>query len=478
MLKLRDFQEGVVAHLLPRKRGGISVDMGLGKSCIALTIGARARLNKWLIICPDNAFSVWRDEIPRWIPLEWPEADIKLEFIDDAPWNRDLQWNTDYDISHPNRVHIRIVTMGTFVRDWREVTKTGLKGKRSQTVRASVKRNYDIPQILIYDEAKGIRNRNTQAFKILQVFVRYYNVEYFYPMTGTPGHEPKHFWTMLHLIDPRYFKSYWQFVLAFHQVDETPFGQEVNEPKNLPQWHALLARYFSVIKEDDPGIADQRPPITRQLLEVSMDADQQKLYREFMDEMMSYVQADDKLVFAQNEFALCTRLRQLLVCPKILSPSLSVGTAIKDFADTVEPEAHNVIFTPFTSAQVHFKEFLTTRGFKRVYILRGGISTPERDAILSMYRQEAGTVICSTLYAQAFSLEPATRSFAIGYDWDPDNNRQAEKRLHRLTTENPITSYYYTYRSTFDERLCAIVNLKQQRVNVTIPSQLREVFSP
>jgi hypothetical protein len=478
-MELRPFQAREIPKILGRKRSGISWDMGLGKTLAASTVGAQARLRRWLIICPDNAVSVWGgnpgyigDTVREYIHQWWPEATIKVELINEEPWGRNLQWNTPYD-NMPNHVHIRMCTIDVFIRDWAEKKEGKVSKKRKDNVRFAPRSGYHIPEIVIYDEARRIRNKDTISFKILQAWMLYYSPTYFLPMTGTPGHEPKHFWTMLNLINPKYFGSYWNFVQAFHMIDDTGFGLEVNEPKNLPRFHQILSHYFSIVKEEE--VEGERPPLTRQLLPIEMDNDQQRLYRDIQDEMMTYIPEDDKLVWVANEFTIATRLRQILVCPRILSPSLSVGNAIVDFAETMEPNQHAVIFTPFTSAFPHFTSYLSTKGF-RVQTLQGGIGTEERDRRIQLYRSERGVIICSILYAQAFSLEPATKCFFIGYDWDPDNNRQAEKRLHRLTTTNPIAAYYYTYKSTFDERIAAVVNLKQQRVNMTIP-QFKEMLT-
>lgn len=472
-MELRPFQQRELAKYAHRKKVGIAWDMGLGKTAGSSTKAALEKKRRWLVLCPDNAFSVWRDQARPWIEKAWPRCTVRVEFIDGSPWNRDLQWSTPYDTG-AECVHIRVCTLDTFLRDWRVATKTGLKGKRSQTVRFMPRPYYNVPEVVIIDEARRFRNKDTQLFKVLSAWCTHYSPDMVIPMTGTPGHEPKHFWTMLHLIDRVKFRSYWKFVEAFHQIDEGIFGMEVNEPKNLDIWHQVLANHFSVVKEEE--VANERPPLTRQLLEITMDEDQTRLYNDIKDEMMSFVEADSSLILAQNEFTVATRFRQILVCPRILSPSLSVGNAIKDFAETEEPGHNVVIFTPFTDAHEHFETFLKGKGFEHIYLFYGGMGTPERDARLALYRDNKGVAICSILYAQAFSFEPATRAYFIGYDWDPDNNRQAEKRLHRLTTQNPITCYYYTYRSTFDERLCNIVNLKQQRVNMTIPSQLKEVL--
>lgn len=481
--QLRPFQEEETAPLAVRKRGGFAWEMGSGKTAGVCSIAAKKRLRRWLVLCPDNAISVWSKwsqdlEKPNaldWIRNFWPEVNITVHVIDDSAAGRALLWDTPTKLG-VNDCIIYVCKPDSFIRDWGKTVK--VPGKRKKFVRFEPRnKEYQIPDIVIFDEAKRMRNPESVTFQILSKYLAYYNVQHFYPMTGTPGHEPKHFWTMLHCLDPKYFGSYWKFVFAFHEVIDGMFGKEILGIRNTPQWHQVLGRYFSVVREDDPRLINQLPPFQRQLLPIDLDADQKKLYDGLKKDMMHFVEADDNLIVAQNEFVLDTRLRQILICPKILSPSLSVGGAIKDFVETVDPEdGPHVIFTPFVSAFEHFQSYLEQKRF-RVQTLQGGIGAEERDNRIQLWREQRGVCICSILYAQAFSLEPAKRAFFIGYDWDPDNNRQAEKRLLRLSTHHPVNAYYYTYRSTFDERLAYIVNIKQQHVNVTLPSNLRAILN-
>jgi SNF2 family DNA or RNA helicase len=486
-MQLRAFQEREVTKLLQMKKGFLSWDMGLGKTAAVATIGAKSGLKRWLIIAPDNAHSVWRDEAPRWInhyyseiyqpTLEAPK--IVVEFIDGAPFERVNQWRNPYI---EGCIHLRVVTIESFMKDWGDYISTGLKGSKSKMVGLKSVPGYHIPQIVIYDECRRIRSKETQAFKLLNKWLLYYNPEYLYLMSGTPGHEPKHFWTYLHLLQRNYFKSYWKFVKAFHMVDDGYFGIEINEPRNLQEFHRILNQHFSIVKEEDPEIQSQRPPLTRQLLPIQMDEDQKRLYKDFEKDKMSWL-TDNNLMVTQNSLAQLTRIRQALICPAMLDNTLSVGAALVDFTETIEPDSDTqatVIFCPYTSAFPIFELYLRNKGYKHVYILQGSMGTTERDKTINEYRQNRGIILCSIMYAQAFSLEPATKCFFIGYDWDPDNNRQAEKRLHRLTTKNPIMAYYYTFRSTFDERLCEIVNIKQQHVNLTFPTPqlMKEILTP
>lgn len=500
-LTLRDYQARELEFLENRKRAGITWDPGLGKTCGASTFAARRKLQRWLIIAPDNAFTIWRDDAPKWIRSTWPEASVTVSFIQGTAPQRQLMWQHQYDPAlTPNEVLIRICTPDVFIRDWGSTIK--VTGTKKKLVRFEPKSSYLIPQIVIFDEAKRIRNPESISYRVLSRFLSYYDIQHFLPLTGTPGFEPRHFWTMLSLINPLQFQSYWKFVYAFHEVFDTPFGKEIGSPRNLSQWHKILKEHFSVVKETDEGISEQRPPLTRQILPIELDTDQRRIYKDLERDLLALVKdlpedpatlapgevaqiqnstappapEHPSIIFAQNQLSLTTRLRQLLVCPKILSPMLGYGAAIKDFAETVEPNQYCVIFCPFTAAFPFFIDYLRTQNFRHVYTLQGGMGTEAREDAIVAYRRNRGVIICSTLYAQAFSLEPATKSYAIGYDWDPDNNRQAEKRLHRLTTVNPVISYYYTFRGTIDERICDIVNIKQHKLNLTIPSNLRQLL--
>ena len=495
-LALRPFQEEEAQRVSARKRCGIIWHMGLGKTSLASTVGGRAHLRKWLIIAPTNAFSVWRDDAPRWIKHAWPEAEVYVHLLDVSAEEREVIWNfqppSDSDLTL-NRVDLFVCTIESFLNDWSKRIKVRVPGKlRPQTLLSLKARpNYYFPQIVIFDEARKMRNRKSQAYQIVAKFIGYYNTEYFLPMTGTPGNQPQHFYAMLSIIEPKLFSSFWKFVDAFHYVFDTPFGKEIGMVRNEEQWWKTLNRYCSVIKETDPGVSKQLPALQRLALEIDLDADQKKAYRALEKDML-HITEGGEVVVASTTLSLITRLRQILICPRILGESLDVGAAIRDFADTVDPDdlGHYVIFTPFTEAMRHFREYLTSpKGGKfepdHVYSLFGGLTAGERDNILAEYKQpssksKAKVMLCSLLYAQAFSLEPATKCFFAGFDWDPDNNRQAEARLRRLTSEQqvPITAYYYNFpKYEAARRMHEIVVLKQERLQITIPDDLRKLFS-
>lgn len=134
-----------------------------------------------------------------------------------------------------------------------------------------------------------------------------------------------------------------------------------------------------------------------------------------------------------------------------------------------------VIFTPYTQSFEPFAKYILKaygsrkkNSIPNIITLQGGIGPSEQAQRLRTFRETPCIAIVSILYAQAFSLEPAHRSFFIGCDWDPDNNRQAEKRLLRMTTKQPVWAYYYTHPKTIYDRLLDILNFKQGVTNLTL----------
>lgn len=458
--ELTNFQIPGFERATQQRRHGIAYEMGLGKTVVGTRalfetiISSPTPIRRVLILAPKNAIRVWEDHIDEWFGVLETRLGKTVQW---AIW----RWRKKYGNAtkrrklwtsyFPDTVNIYITTVAGFIQDL-----------------AYFEQVYDV---IIVDEAKRIRNYKREGFKALRKVVLLNPKGFFWPMTGTPGKEPKDFWTMLHLMDPKYHSSYWRFVNAFYWTQKGYFGGlEILGLKNDDEWRRLLRTKFSIVTKEMVG----RQPIRRQRLYVTLDDVQQDIYDQLTTEMMAI--HDDKLIMAQNSLVLSTKLRQLLICPKILDPGIaSYGSALEDLVDTLEEtDPHTVIFTPFTSAFAHFQARLNTAGHKDVFFLSGEENlTPDeiQDRIMD-YRRARGIMLCTVAFAQAFSLEPADKAFFIGYSLDPEENAQAEARLDRLTTTYPVNAYYYTYENTYDDQLMEIVNWKQKKIHATIPLHL------
>lgn len=490
---LRPFQNSAANFVAQKLRAMLLMDMGLGKTPTSAKVASMAECRRILVVCPDNAMTVWagkRGELAKddfagkdWIEL-FTGRRVFVHRMENEPWNRELEWNTPTDASE---VHLYIVVFNTFANDMgvpQKVKKAArLKGKVQRVLERSLKPKQGFDAVIV-DECRRIRNRDSAGYRALRLLFNEYVIPIFIPMTGTLiSKGPQDTWTVFNLIDKKRFSSYWTFVEHFCNLIDNPWGgKEIVGLKEdrIQEWHRLLSSYAYVVSEDDPEIQNQRPPITRQRLVVKMDTDQAKQFKELKKEMMIYLEQDDTLIVAQNSFVKLLRLRQLLVCPKLLAPSLSIGGAMTDFVKMIKEgdlQLPSVIFTPFVAAFEPMKAYLREKELPHVFTLSGGIHADERDRRIDAWRRAHGVMLCSILYAQAFSLEPATKAFFIGAEWDPNDNRQAEKRLHRLTTLNPINIWYYTYESDEDERLFDVLNFRQDAIDISLPKNLRQLFN-
>ena len=450
--KLHDKQAPAFNKLMAQHRHLLLFRMGTGKTVVGTKFIYDSMAKSVIILAPKNAYRVWEDHIKEWfagldkqngetIPTSYSIHMWRKRQQD--PTKRRQMMNT-VDSVH---VNIYIMTPSALMRDFEHI-----------------KVKYDM---IIIDEFKKVSSRKGKVFPILKAICK--QAKHFVPMTGTPGRMPPDFWTMLHLKDPQYFSSYWKFVSTFCYTQKGPYGEiEVLGIRNKDAWYRLLNQHASFLTKEDLG----KLPTKRQLLHVDMDEDQSRIYDQLDKEMMAI--SNDELIIAQTAMTKCLRLRQLLVCPKILDPKLSIGAAFADFTETIKDgNAHTVCFTPFTAAIPHFRDYLHAQGFANVFTLQGGIDPDEVPSRIAKWRETKGVMLCSIMYATSFSLQPASESYFVGYEWNPEDNAQAEERLDRgLETLYPINHYYYAYDNTYDEEQCDIVNIKQCQVDMTLNLKL------
>jgi SNF2 family DNA or RNA helicase len=470
------FQSKGETFLATHKRAGCFMYMGFGKTPVTCRALMDNGCRKIVSIVPENAIKVWSGDAIRWMRDRNTELgiDIPIHFhiLDDESWNRKLTWNMQ---TNPNEVNVFIVVYNTFAKDFG--ISSMKKGKQTRVLERIIKTGkWDA---IVCDEARRLRNKDKSLFKAVAQFQTEYSPPCFYPLTGTPTSKgPRHFWSMLYLIDRRRFSSYWKFVMHFHHVERNAHGGlDIGEPRNLEEFHELLSQYAYVVPADDPEASKQLPKKRRQLLNFTMSPDQQRLYREITEDMMADM-GDDVLI-ASNSLTKMLRLRQILICPQMLSPHLDVGGALMDFVDRAkeeELEPPYVIFTPFTKAFDPFKRYLHDKLTPHVFTLQGGMGHVAQENAIAGWRQTNGTMLVSVEYAEAYSLEPALQSFFIGYHPDPNINDQAESRLQRFTTRISSMHNYYTAGTAIDYRMADIVTQKREYIDMSVPANIRMLF--
>ncbi len=452
---LRPFQAEDVPFFLRSPKSGIWYEPRLGKTVVSCNIIVQANCKRVLICCPVNAIGVWEDHITEWTAHLTPGTPVQLVRVRGTQKERDAAWRTPFGPG----ISVYIVTYISLLRDFqRGILPNGING-------------FDAA---FFDEYhRYLRSRLTKSFDLMKQLLK--TIPRYHFLSGTPTDEqPEAFWTILHLCNPKLFSSYWNFVKSFHVVVPKPYGGlEICQPKAsaLQQWYWTLNQWGRVRLRKD--CAPQMPAVQRQLLHVNMTPDQKALYDDLWEDDMAFT-PEGQFLIASSRMETYIRCRQILTCPKILDPALDIGGAMLDLTTRLQGadnprEQHVVIFTPFKPAVKYFVDHLNAAGLPAEGLM-GGTNPDELKRIIENFRATRGRIVCTIDFAQAFSLTPAEECYFIGYDWDPNDNRQAEDRLVPQQGVNPITSNYYSFLDTVDDFVAERVNIKSDNLNVTLKS--------
>jgi SNF2 family DNA or RNA helicase len=491
MPELLPFQQrGVDKAISHNGRLLLWVPMGRGKTPMASKISSELNCRRIVVVCKDSGVPVWTRKSTdpnRLLGRDWLEhfhggLPVIVHNMDKlSPAARKIEWNIQ---TSPNEVHVWVCVYNTFALDNGIEARTIRKAKKKRGETPKYLENLISPRskwdLLICDECKRISNKDSAASEAIYQFLYMQQVPYFIPMSGTPGDKgPMSFYAYWKCINRKTFSSYWAYIEHFYTLMTNPFGgQEIVERRldTMDEWDRVLQKYCYYISDADSS--EGLPPLSREKIYCKMLPDQKSLFDDIRENMIS-VQGD-QIVVAQNTLIKMLRLRQILICPKILGNELSVGGAIETVCDILDEgdsnDKHTVIFTPFVKAFDPFTGYLAGRGYKDVYHLHGGISHSQQVERIEAFRRTKGIMLCSIMYAEAFSLEPATRCWFIGYEYSPDSNDQAERRLLRLTTQHPITCNYLTYGTPTDERMTDIIAIKRERIDLSLPQNIQRLI--
>lgn len=429
----RDYQKEAVPKLVNIRRGMSLLPPGAGKTVIGIDVSTQWPEGKVAIQTTVNGIGTWVNQIGEW----YPELADEIAVVRGAPYERKHLWGLDrrYFISTYDAIRL----------DWREATPSQLRQFTG----------------VIGDECHKRRNHRNATSKAYLHFCRY--IPHLILTTGSHMMKgPKDLFALFQLINPRVFRSYWKFVNTFYFVEDGMFGKELVAPRNKEQLVDLILQYGYYRSRED--IADQMPKKNRMPIMLEMSARQREVYDQIEDDM--FVVLDGGIVFAPTKLTQLLRLRQLLVCPKILDPSLDMGSGFEDLLYRLEEQPHMHVVTPFTAAIPYLIEALNKAGYKDVYAIQGGMRPGQAQEIATQASKTRGIIISSLLAAESYSLSSCNSAYFLGYDYTPDANYQAEDRIVRADSESDFANIYYArYRGTIDDDVLGVVDAKVITIN-------------
>lgn len=465
-MNLYEYQAEDLKWFLANPKAMILYEPRLGKTVLSVHISALdPDCTTILVLCPKNAILEWRDHFKNlWGSLASSERSLEIRLIrgkgGKAPairkelWLRKREKNTTVFIS----------TYGAFQKDAAFLTLPS-----SQKILPNFK-------AIFPDEVhKLMKNRKNVTVQLLKYWVGRWGNKRYHALSGTLAGKggPIDFWPNLNIIDPKLFGSYWAFANQFCEIVDGAFGKEIIGPRNLEAFHKLLDKYsrrrFRRICRPD------MPNVVRSLMPAEPTTEQLNMFQQLKEQGYHFVGESGVIAATSLEQAL--RARQIATCPRIFGKDFGVGAAIEDLADRLDDEdicptpldKHIVVFTEFRAALDHFERYLRDRGYSNIWQLHGSMDPELQQERVKLFRDSQGIILCTSTYAEAFSLAPAQTCYHIGYSWDPNVNKQAEDRLVPQQGDYTINSYYYHLDGI--DTMVAHTNVNKEKViTVTIGS--------
>jgi SNF2 family DNA or RNA helicase len=433
--------------------------MGLGKTGVAYSIWVRLSksrraetgradassnggLGPALLLAGNNALYTWWRLAPFW-GLQLPVRISGTPAVRMAKWKQCTR-NADAFVCCTRELFVRDMAAGYVPIFW---------------------------QVIFTDEAHKHANRKTKVYAALKRL----QSPWFIICTGSPVKRgPQDLWGLLHLLDRRTWSSYWRFIDSYvHTVDQVFGGKAFLGPKNVPELQRQLAGYF--IRRTKLEVASELPQKQREPVYIDMTDWQRKVYVQLLEQSLAEL-TEGSLIVSPTVLARIVRLRQLLVCPKLLDPGAPDGAGIDWIVEKLEEadSTHMCIYTPFPKVFPFLRARLESEGYDPNHIieLRGGMDTLALDEALTRFKKNAphGSIaLVSIKFAESFDLDTASWGVFLGAEYNPEENKQAEDRQHRLTTVLPVNFYYIQHNNAVtDQEQWEILNSKTVYTNRTL----------
>lgn len=434
---IRPYQADALEFLVKTRRAAIFDEPGLGKSMQALlAMRDLEPRGKLLIVAPGDATGVWQDEAAFWLDEEVGIYSGLKPSIDQL-----------------DRPHGIVVT----------------NYHRLANVLAT---NHSWDGI-IFDESQILRNRNTDTlFRAVRPYfdrARYHldAIPTFF-LSGTPIVKAAgDLWPTLHIINRRRWNAFWPFVQRHTNWWVDGYGWHTEGVTNVKALWAELddISLRRTVAECQPWL----PPIQRQRVPLVMTPRQAAAYRSIEKDMMADVDDGSGMILTSTVLARETRLRQLLVSPRLIGindPGAGV-LALRDIAH--EHDRPLVVFTPFPSAFPYIQADLKTK--RPIGLIKQGSDGNAR-AKEFLARAKAGDaplLLVSLGMAKSWSVSRGTyEGYMLGVDWNETTMVQAERRIGRDGQEHSVFSRYFVHQDTHDLDALDILAGKKRLADVII----------
>lgn len=308
-------------------------------------------------------------------------------------------------------------------------------------------------------------------------------------MSGTPfGGKPLKLFNLLQFMQPKRFTSKWHWADRWLETEENEYGKTIGglRPDVEEEFWKSLTPYIT--RRTKAEEAKYLPPKDHISIEVPLTGRQKKQYRQMEADAEVRIDGeklattgilDEYMRLKQFANAHCT-IKNGKVVPTTDSVKLPVLLQILEERgiSATEPEGDGqvVVFSQFKEMVDMIYTWLNDKGIPTERIT-SEVKDKDRFRIVEEFQKEGGPrvlVMTTTAGGVAITLDRASTVVIMDETWNPDNQIQAEDRVHRMSKIHQVTVYRILTEDTIETSTIAEAINTKGRVNNSVLDKYRK----
>ena len=463
--QLRYYQQQLVDFTMERKRVGLFVDMGLGKTLA--TLATVDELFKKGSLSPDKPILVIA---PKMVALD--------------TWSREAEkWG--YDIDVLINIGLTKKKREALFEKARNVTKPTLlttNPEQLEHIKTAFSDRINPFQMIIVDELSLFKSATSKRFEYLQELSE--RLEYFVGLTGTPApNSLLDVWSQLVIINPN---IKYELGRTFFQYRNHFFAPDVVNPRTgvVFSWKLNPGAEEAIYQKIEPHVISMRgaglvdiPDVTYTNEYVYMDKKSKKVYDYFDKEIRKELSGLDQ----GEQLNVQTGANEVTIANSAILKSklLQLATGAMYDADSTVSERK---YTVFHDAKIEKLKELINVANSPVLVFYNFVSDLERIqkaipgiAVLDTKDKNANALIKKWNEGRIPVLlaNPASTGHGLNLQdgghiivwfsqtWRNEVYRQANKRLHRSGQKHPVQIIHIVTKDTADEEVVPRIDEKE-----------------
>ena len=502
--KLFQHQVDTVKFLLSRRKGIVSLDMGMGKTVSAIVAALEGKYEHILVVSPSSVKKTWENELRHFVD----ERDITI--VQGSKWNDAKFTIINFDILDnfyeiPEQViktsELNVDDGGNVIREYKDkkiVSRSKKIIEEAMSKSQLFKGHYDL---IIIDEAHRLSNNTSGRFKIISDLIKRSNPKGIFELTGTMiTNNSSNLKNLLKLIDLPITRD-WQYFMErycgakfFYKKNERNAytsiflknkkkatwydltDEEKNEldeilkkkckkicipgeDTNLEELQEIIKPYYlRMVKEELNNMVKK----TIKVLHYEMSDEEQRSYDELWDKYLEL--QEDKEKTEKNKKLIEVSLMRQWLADKMIPRTISLVRKCIELGHKV------IIFCAYDNEINKFVE-----EFGNICVYHNGKLNEKKksDAVEKFQNDDNVKVFIGNIFSAGVGLTLTAGSVCVfnNFSFVPADNLQCQDRIHRLNQTKPCTVYYQSFNGTYFDKMLEIVNNKQEVIDKIIVTE-------